>query len=110
MIIMRFADNIIIEFQSKADTNQFRAKLTERMQKFNLELHPKKTQLLEFGPFAINNQQKHGEGKPKTFNFLSFTHIYIKKKNNERFTMLQQTIHKKLQTKLNTMKAKLQHR
>jgi len=25
------------------------------MQKFNLELHPEKTRLLEFGPFAINN-------------------------------------------------------
>src|SRR6266850_4124520 len=41
-------------FPSKADADQFRAELTERMRKFNLELHPEKTRLLEFGPYAID--------------------------------------------------------
>jgi len=41
--------------------------LTERMWKFNLELHPEKTRLLEFGPFAIKNRQRRGEGKPETW-------------------------------------------
>jgi hypothetical protein len=51
-----------------------------RMQKFNLELHPEKTRLLEFGPYAIDQRQWRGEGKPETFNFLGFTHICVKKK------------------------------
>ena len=34
----------------------------EQLERFNLELHPQKTQLLEFGPFAINNRQRRGEG------------------------------------------------
>ena len=62
------------------------------MKKFNLELHPEKTRLLEFGPFAIDQRQWRGEGKPETFNFLGFTHICAKKRSNGRFTVLRQTI------------------
>jgi hypothetical protein len=40
VIVVRFADNIVVGFKSKADADQFRAELTERMKKFNLELHP----------------------------------------------------------------------
>src|SRR6202035_5681353 len=51
-----------------------------------------------------------GEGKPETFNFLGFTHICIKKRSNGRFTVLRQTIRKRLQAKLNEVKADLQRR
>jgi RNA-directed DNA polymerase len=51
VIILRFADDIVLEFQEKAEADQFRAELTERMRKFHLELHPEKMRLLEFGPF-----------------------------------------------------------
>jgi hypothetical protein len=37
------------------------------MRKFNLELHPEKTRLLEFGPFAIDQRQWRG-GRRKTKN------------------------------------------
>jgi RNA-directed DNA polymerase len=67
------------------------------MRKFNLGLHPEKTRLLEFGPLAINNRQRREEGKPETFNFLGFTHIGVKKRSNGRFTVLRQTIRKRLQ-------------
>jgi len=110
VIVVRFADDIVVGFHSKADADQFRAKLTERMRKFNLELHPEKTRLLEFGPYAIDQREWRGEGKPETFNFLGFTHICVKKRSNGRFTVLRQTIRKKLQTKLNEVKAELQRR
>src|ERR1017187_6363437 len=110
VIVVRFADDIVVGFQSKADADQFRAELTERMRKFNLELHPEKTRLLEFGPFAINNRQKRGEGKPETFNFLGFTHICVKKRSNGMYTVLRQTIRKRLQAKLNEVNAELQRR
>src|SRR5258705_6620797 len=80
------------------------------MKKFNLELHPEKTRLLEFGPYAIDQREWRGEGKPETFNFLGFTHICVKKRSNGRFTVLRQTIRKRLQTKLNEVKAELQRR
>ena len=34
------------------------------MKKFNLELHPEKTRLLEFGPHAIDQRQWRGEVQP----------------------------------------------
>ena len=80
------------------------------MKKFNLELHPEKTRLLEFGPYAIDNRKRRGEGKPETFNFLGFTHICVKKRSNGRYTVLRQTIRKRLQAKLNEVKAELQRR
>src|ERR1700740_1440540 len=110
VIVVRFADDIVVGFNNKADADQFRAELTERMRKFNLELHPEKTRLLEFGPFAINNREGRGEGKPETFNFLGFTHICVKKRSNGRFTVLRQTIRKRLQAKLNAVKAELKRR
>src|SRR3984893_7686636 len=110
MIVVRFADDIVLGFQEKLDADQFRVELTERMRKFHLELHPEKTRLLEFGPYAIDSREWRGEGKPETFNFLGFTHICIKKRSNGRSTVLRQTIRKRLQTKLNEVKAELQRR
>jgi RNA-directed DNA polymerase len=110
VIVVRFADDIVVGFNSQADADQFRAELTERMKKFHLELHPEKTRLLEFGPHAIDQRQWRGEGKPETFNFLGFTHICVKKRSKGRFTVLRQTIRKRLQTKLNEVKAELRRR
>jgi group II intron reverse transcriptase/maturase len=110
VIIVRFADDAIIGFQTKADADQFRVELEKRMQKFNLALHPQKTRLLEFGPFAIDDRKRRGEGKPETFNFLGFTHICIKKRSNGMFTVLRQTIRKRLQAKLNEVDTELQRR
>jgi RNA-directed DNA polymerase len=81
-----------------------------RRGKFNLELHPKKTRLLGFGPHAIDSREWRGEGKPEMFNFLGFTHICVKKRSNGRFTVLRQTIRKRLPAKLNAVKAELQRR
>ena len=85
VIVVRFADDIVVGFNSQADAEQFRAKLTERMEKFHLELHPEKTRLLEFGPYAIDQRQWRGEGKPETFNFLGFS--VLQKHTDKEFTM-----------------------
>ena len=110
VIVVRYADDIVVGFQVQSDADRFRAELTERMRKFHLELHPEKTRLLEFGPYALDQRRWRGEGKPETFNFLGFTHICVKKRSNGRFTVLRQTIRKRLQAKLNEVKAELQRR
>ena len=46
VIIVRFADDIVVGFQGKADAKRFWTELTQRMRKFDLELHPEKTRLL----------------------------------------------------------------
>ena len=110
VIVVRYADDIVIGFQSEADAKQFRAELAERFGKFQLELHPDKTRLLEFGPFAARNRRRRGEGKPETFDFLGFTHICGKKRSNGYFTVIRQTTRKRLQAKLNSVKAELRQR
>ena len=69
------ATHLVLGFQVRSDAERFWKELTERLRKFRLELHPDKTRLLEFGPFAAENRKRRGEGKPETFNFLGFTHI-----------------------------------
>ena len=110
VIVVRFADDIVVGFQGKADAKRFWAELKERMRRFELELHPEKTRLLEFGPFAIRDRQRRGEGRPETFNFLGFTHICGKKRSSGCFTVLRQTVRKRLQAKLNEVKAELRQR
>jgi len=110
VIVVRFADDIVLGFQVKSDAERFRAELTERFRKFALELHPDKTRLLEFGPMAAGNRKRRGEGKPETFNFLGFTHICGKKRSNGMFTVVRQTMRKRLQAKLNAVKTELRRR
>ena len=110
VIVVRYADDIVVGFQSKADAERFRVELAERFRKFSLDLHPDKTRLLEFGPFAVRERRRRGEGKPETFDFLGFTHICGKKRSNGYYTVFRQTIRKRLQTKLSEVKTELQRR
>ena len=110
MIVVRYADDVVVGFQSKLDAERFWGELIERFRKFGLELHPEKTRLLEFGPYAVENRRKRGQGKPETFNFLGFTHICGKKRSNGRYTVIRQTIRKRLQAKLSEVKAELKRR
>ena len=110
VVVVRFADDIVVGFQVKSDAERFWAELAERFRKFRLELHPEKTRLLEFGPYAADNRQRRGEGKPETFNFLGFTHICGTRRSTGRFTVLRQTIRKRLQAKLSEVKRDLRRR
>jgi RNA-directed DNA polymerase len=109
VIVVRFADDIVLGFQVKSDAERFRVELEERFRKFQLELHPEKTRLLEFGPFAAANRKRRGEGKPETFNFLGFTHSCSQTKGG-RFTVRRQTIRKRMQAKLREVKTELRRR
>jgi RNA-directed DNA polymerase len=109
VIVVRYADDFIVGFQHRADAERFLAELRERFAKFSLELHSEKTRLLEFGPFAAERRQRADEGKPETFDFLGFTHICGKKRNG-RFTVVRQTIRRRLQAKLSEVKAELRRR
>jgi len=110
MVVVRFADDIVLGFQHRAEAERFRRELGERFATFHLELHPEKTRLIEFGPFAAQHRQRRGEGKPETFTFLGFAHICAKKRSNGRFTVLRQTMRTRLQAKLNEVKAELRRR
>ena len=110
VIVVRFADDVVMGFQYRSDAERFQGELSERFAKFHLELHPEKTRLIEFGPFAARDRQRRGLGKPETFDFLGFTHICAKKRSSGRFTVLRQTIRKRLRAKLSEVKAELRRR
>ena len=64
MIIVRWADDFVVGLEHRSQAERFLAELKERMLKFSLELHPKKTRILEFGRFAATNRKKRGLRKP----------------------------------------------
>jgi RNA-directed DNA polymerase len=66
MIIVRYADDIVVGFQHEADARRFWDAMRERLREFTLSLHPDKTRLLEFGRFAAVNRERRGLGKPET--------------------------------------------
>src|SRR5438046_8308127 len=80
------------------------------MKKFNLELHPEKTRLLEFGRFAAENRKQRGEGKPETFTFLGFTHFCGQTTHAGVFTVWRITAKKRMVAKLKALKVELQRR
>ncbi len=75
MIIVRYADDLVLGFQHENDARRFLDAMRARFEEFALSLHPDKTRLIEFGRFAAAGREKRGLGKPETFDFLGFTHI-----------------------------------
>src|SRR4051794_4940329 len=75
MIIVRYADDIVVGFENEADARCFWEAMRARLAAFALSLHPEKTRLIEFGRFAAVSRDQRGLGKPETFNFLGFTCI-----------------------------------
>src|SRR5438045_4778039 len=69
MIIVRYADDIVVGFEQETDARRFWDAMRERLREFSLSLHPDKTRLIEFGRHAAQNREKRGLGKPGTFKF-----------------------------------------
>ncbi len=109
VIVVRYADDIVVGFEFKTEAEQFWKELAERMAKFQLELHPEKTRLFEFGRHAAANRKRLGLGKPETFDFLGFKHICGKTKKGW-FLVLRQTVRKRMQAKLQQVKIELWRR
>jgi RNA-directed DNA polymerase len=110
LMVVRFADDIVLGFQYRSEAEQFFTELAARMRKFGLELHPDKTRLVEFGRFAARDRQRRGEGKPETFACLGVTHICGKGEKSGRFMVRRQTMRQRLQAKLSEVKAQLRRR
>ena len=75
MIMVRYADDIVVGFQHEDEARRFWEAMRERLRTFSLSLHPEKTRLIEFGRFAARNRELRGLGKPETFKFLGFVFI-----------------------------------
>jgi hypothetical protein len=81
VIVARYADDLVVGFESRTEAEQFLEAFRERLAKFGLELNMEKTRLIEFGRFSARDRKRHGEGKPETFTFLGFTDFCGKHRN-----------------------------
>jgi group II intron reverse transcriptase/maturase len=107
VIVVRYADDLVVGFESRAEAERFLEMFRERLAKFGLELHAEKTRLIEFGQFAERNRKRRGEGKPETFTFLGFTHYCGKRRSDGSFIVWRKTAKKRMVAKLHALKAEL---
>jgi len=110
VIVVRYADDLVVGFESRTEAERFLAAFRERLAKFGLELHAEKTRLIEFGQFAERNRKRRGEGKPETFTFLGFTHYCGKRRSDGTFIVWRKTAKKRMVAKLRAIKAELVRR
>jgi RNA-directed DNA polymerase len=109
MIIVRYADDLVVGFQHEADSRRFLDAMRTRFMEFALALHPDKTRLIEFGRFAAANREKRGQGKPETFNFLGFTFICGKTRAG-KFQLRRKSRRDRVRAKLAEVKQVLRER
>jgi len=109
VVVVRYADDLVVGFQSRTEAERFLKEFQERLAKFGLELHPEKTRLLEFGRFAAVDRRKRGEKKPETFTFLGFTH-QCGTSPRGLFMVWRQTANKRMVAKLKQIKQTLRRR
>jgi RNA-directed DNA polymerase len=106
MIVVRYADDLMVGFEQRADAERFLSEFRERLAKFALELHPDKTRLIEFGRLAQANRQRRGDEKAETFTFLGFTH-YCATNSKGHFVVRRKTAAQRMRATLHSLKAKL---
>jgi group II intron reverse transcriptase/maturase len=109
VIIIRYADDLVMGFQYKTEAERYLEALSERVQAYGLKLHPEKTCLKEFGRYAEERMRKRGEGKPEGFDFLGFTHLCSRNRKGGYF-LKRKTKTKKLRQKLSEIKVQLRKR
>jgi RNA-directed DNA polymerase len=109
VIMVRYADDVVVGFEHQAEAERFLADLRERMGQFGLSLHPQKTRLIEFGRHAAANRVARGLGKPETFDFLGFTHICGRSRRG-RFLLKRKTRRDRMRARLRAIKEELTRR
>jgi RNA-directed DNA polymerase len=109
MIMVRYADDIVVGFQHENDARRFWDDMRERLRAFSLTLHPEKTRLIEFGRFAAQNRERRGLGKPETFKFLGFVFISGKSRRGD-FQIRRKSRGDRMMAKLREIKEALRKR
>jgi RNA-directed DNA polymerase len=64
MIIVRYADDIVVGFEHEVDARRFWDAMRNRLQEFSLTLHPAKTRLIEFGRHVAARRAKAADSGP----------------------------------------------
>lgn len=110
LVIVRFADDLVVGFEHEEDGRRFFEDLRGRLREFGLELHDDKTRLIEFGRYANAKRRGRGErGAAETFSFLGFVHICGKSRRG-RFLLTRHTDPKRMRATLKAINVALKRR
>src|SRR5258705_2344983 len=109
MIIVRYADDLVVGFEHEADARRFWDAMRKRLEEFSLSLHPDKTRLIEFGRHAADRRARRGLGKPETFKFLGFVFICGRSRTG-KFQLKRKTRRDRMRVKLTEIKEELRRR
>jgi RNA-directed DNA polymerase len=109
MILVRYADDIVVGFEREDDARRFWDAMRERLGEFALTLHPDKTRLIEFGRFAAANRARRGLSKPETLAFLGFTFICGKSRRGY-FLIERKSRRDRMRAKLKAVKQEMRRR
>jgi group II intron reverse transcriptase/maturase len=109
MIIVRYADDLVLGFEHEADARRFLDAMRERLDAFALSLHPDKTRLIAFGRHAAAERATSGLGKPETFDFLGFTFICGRSRRGG-FLVKRKSRRDRVRAKLKDIKEELRRR
>jgi len=85
--IVRYADDFVLGFDNLRDAQRVMKVLPKRFGKYDLELHPEKTKI-------VNLHSKRGQGS-RSYDFLGFTH-YLEKSKKGKWVLKRKTSKKKL--------------
>jgi RNA-directed DNA polymerase len=109
VIVVRYADDIVIGFESETDARRFLDMMRSRFVEFALSLHPDKTRLIEFGRYAAIGRKRAGLGRPETFGFLGFTLICGQSRRGA-FLVERRSRRDRMRVKLKALKEELRRR
>jgi group II intron reverse transcriptase/maturase len=109
MIMVRYADDLVVGFQYEHDVRRFWDAMRGRLREFSLSLHPEKTRLIEFGRFAAQNCKRRGHSKPETFKFLGFVLICDQTRRGD-FRIRRTSRRDRMRAKLREVKDELRRR
>jgi RNA-directed DNA polymerase len=109
MVIVRYADDIVVGFEHEADARRFWDAMRKRLEEFSLSLHPDKTRLIEFGRYAADRRAQRGLGKPETFKFLGFIFLCGCTRKG-KFQLKRKSRRDRMRAKLSEVKENLRQR
>ena len=109
MIIVRYADDLVVGFENRTDAERFLKDFQERLAKFELELHSDKTRLIAFGRKVWRDRKRDGQPQPEPFTFLGFTH-FCGENTRGYFDVWRKTAAKRMCAKLRQIKLELRAR
>ncbi len=67
MIVVRYADDIVVGFEHEADAHRFLGMMRARLEEFALTLHPEKTRLIRIRPPSGGAERKARAGQAGNF-------------------------------------------